>query len=262
MGARKRVIGGLTAVLVGAGMLAVPGGATAAPGGSGGPRFTVGAAGAGDAYFPYAGNGGYDVQHYDLDITYTPPAPAPAPLVGQLAGVATIDLVATQDLDRFNLDLRGMAVQAITINGKTASEMTPPAPGAEVEGAAYWHVQNDAARVWELTIQPRPNIKKGQGAQIVVAYGGQTTRPEDIEGVLYGWVTQRDGAMVVGDLVPSQRPSDRQGNIQLRDHRAGGEGRGRQRAARTGPDHGERLDHLVLGGPGLAGQLPDHGLGR
>jgi aminopeptidase N len=199
MSARRRVIGGLTAVLVGTGMLAVSGGATAAPGGSGGPRFTAGAAGAGDAYFPYAGNGGYDVQHYDLDITYTPPAPAPAPLVGQLAGVATIDLVATQDLDRFNLDLRGMAVQAITINGKNASEMTPPAPGAEVEGAAYWHVQDDAARVWELTIQPRPNIKKGQGAQIVVAYGGQTTRPEDIEGVLYGWVTQRDGAMVVGE---------------------------------------------------------------
>ena len=199
MSARTRMIGGLTAVLVGAGMLAVPGGATAAPGGSGGPRFTAGAAGAGDAYFPYAGNGGYDVQHYDLDITYTPPAPAPAPLVGQLAGVATIDLVATQDLDRFNLDLRGMGVQAITINGKNASEVTPPAPGAEVEGAAYWQVQDDAARVWELTIQPRPKIKKGQGAQIVVAYGGETTRPEDIEGALYGWVTQRDGAMVVGE---------------------------------------------------------------
>ncbi len=199
MSARTRMIGGLTVVLVGAGMLAVPGGATAAPGGSGGPRFTAGAAGAGDAYFPYAGNGGYDAQHYDLDIRYTPPAPAPAPLVGQLAGVATIDLVATQDLDRFNLDLRGMGVQAITINGKNASEVTPPAPGAEVEGAAYWQVQDDAARVWELTIQPRPKIKKGQGAQIVVAYGGQTTRPEDIEGALYGWVTQRDGAMVVGE---------------------------------------------------------------
>jgi aminopeptidase N len=199
MSARTRVISGWTAVLVGVGLFAIPGGATAAPGGSSGPRFTAGAAGAGDEYFPYAGNGGYDVRNYDLDITYTPPAPDPAPIVGELNGVATIDLVATQDLDRFNLDLRDMEVQAITINGKDASKVDPPAPGAEVEGAAYWHVQDDAARVWELTIQPRPKIKEGQGARIVVAYAGETTRPEDIEGALYGWVTTRDGAMVVGE---------------------------------------------------------------
>ena len=83
----------------------------------GGRRFRPGAPGAGDVYFPFAGNGGYDVRHYDLDITYTPPAPDPAPLAGRLRGVATIDLVATQDLDRFNLDLRGMDVRAITVNG-------------------------------------------------------------------------------------------------------------------------------------------------
>ena len=73
---RVRVVRGLMAVLVGAGALALPAAATAAPGE---PRFTAGAAGAGDAYFPFAGNGGYDVEHYDLDITYTPPASAPAP---------------------------------------------------------------------------------------------------------------------------------------------------------------------------------------
>jgi aminopeptidase N len=199
LSARTRVIGGFAAVLVGMGAFALPGGATAAPGAPGGPSFTSGAAGAGDAYFPFAGNGGYDVRHYDLDITYTPPAPAPAPIVGQLTGVATIDLVATQDLDRFNLDLRGMEVQAVTVNGKSATAVTPPAPGAEVEGAAYWHVQDDAARVWELTIQPRPKIMQGQSARVVVTYGGETTRPTDIEGALYGWVTQRDGAMVVGE---------------------------------------------------------------
>ncbi len=199
MRTRRQVSGALAAVLVGMGALVVSAGASAAQTGPGGPRYTAGAAGAGDAYFPFAGNGGYDVQHYDLDLTYTPPAPAPAPLVGQLSGVATIDLVATQDLDRFNLDLRGMDVQAITINGRSAREVTPPAPGAAVEGAAYWQVQDDAARVWELTIQPRPKLKAGHTARVVVTYGGATTRPEDIEGALYGWVTTRDGAMVVGE---------------------------------------------------------------
>ena len=117
------------------------------------------------------------MQHYDLDLTYTPPAAAPAPLEGQLTGTATIDLVATQDLDRFNLDLRGMQVTALTINGKRADAVAPPAAGAEVEGAAYWQVQDDTARVWELTVQPRPKLKAGQHAQVVIEYGGTTTRP-------------------------------------------------------------------------------------
>lgn len=196
MRVRRQMSGAVAAVLIGAGALVVSAGATAA---QPGPRYTAGAPGAGDAYFPFAGNGGYDVRHYDLDLTYTPPAPAPAPLVGQLSGVATIDLAATQDLDRFNLDLRGMDVQEITVNGETAREVAPPAAGAEVDGAAYWHVQDDAARVWELTIQPRPKLKAGHTARVVVTYGGPTTRPTDIEDALYGWVTTRDGAMVVGE---------------------------------------------------------------
>ena len=199
MRVRLQVFAALSAALVGVVTLVVPGGAAPAAQGAPGGRYTAGAPGAGDAYFPFAGNGGYDVRHYDLDLTYTPPAPAPAPIVGQLSGVATIDVVATQDLDRFNLDLRDLSVQAITIDGKPAGEVTPPAPGAEVDGAAYWQVQDDAARVWELTIQPRPKIKKGQTARVVIAYGGETTRPRDVEGVLYGWVTTRDGAMVVGE---------------------------------------------------------------
>ena len=37
-----------------------------------GARCIGGAAGAGDSYFPGYGNGGYDVDHYDLDIAYNP----------------------------------------------------------------------------------------------------------------------------------------------------------------------------------------------
>lgn len=194
---RRRMLGGATVALVVIAGIGVTG-AAAAPKGPG-PRYTAGASGAGDAYFPYAGNGGYDVQHYDLDLTYTPPAPAPAPLEGRLDGTATIDLVATQDLDRFNLDLRDMDVQAISINGKSATEVAPPAAGVEVDGAAYWQVQDDDARIWELTVQPRPKIKAGQSVQLVVDYGGTTTRPLDIEEAPYGWWTTRDGAMVVSE---------------------------------------------------------------
>ena len=100
----------------------------------GGPRFTAGADGAGDPYFPRAGNGGYDVSHYDLDIDYEPPTATvpPTPLAqirGRLDGVATIDLVARQDLDRFNLDLRGMTVSALTITGSGPPASRPPRTG-------------------------------------------------------------------------------------------------------------------------------------
>ncbi|GLI27389.1 peptidase [Agromyces rhizosphaerae] len=174
-------------------------GAVAAPGNPGQPKYTAGDEGGGDPYFPYSGNGGYDVLHYDLDLTYTPPAASPAPIEGDLDAVATIDLVPTQDLDRFNLDLRGLDVTAVTVNGKPATSSAPPAAGDEVDGAAFWQVQDDTARVWELTIQPRPKLKAGSEVEVVVEYGGTTTRPRDIEGFLYGWVTTRDGAMVVSE---------------------------------------------------------------
>jgi len=152
--------------------------ATAAPGSPGTPRYGPGADGAGDPYFPLAGNGGIDVLHYDLDLDYTPPAPDPAPLEGTLNGVAAIDLVATQDIDQFNLDLRGLTATSVVVNGKSM---------------AFDQVEN------ELRISPRPKLKTGQGATVVVTYGGTTIQPTDIEGALYGWVTTRDGAMVVSE---------------------------------------------------------------
>ena len=95
MRVRVQALAALSAALVGMVTLVAPSGAAPAGQRAPGERYTPGDSGAGDAYFPFAGNGGYDVRHYDLDITYTPPAPPPAPIVGQLSGVATIDLVAT-----------------------------------------------------------------------------------------------------------------------------------------------------------------------
>ena len=197
MVAGRRARRTLVAAGVGLALLVTPTVSTARPGGE--PRYAAGANGAGDPYFPFAGNGGYDVQHYDLDLTYTPPAPAPAPLRGHLDGVATIRLRATQDLDRFNLDLRGLDVRRVTVDGKRAKTVTSPPARAKQRGPAFWQVQDDQRRKWELVVQPRPKIKAGRTVELVVRYGGDTTRPKDLEGVLYGWVTTRDGAMVVNE---------------------------------------------------------------
>lgn len=184
--------------------LAVPATAAATAGDGhgdwGASRFAAGAPGAGDPYFPWSGNGGFDVKHYDLHLKYWPPAADPTtPMVGRLDGRATITLTATQNLDQFNLDLRGLDVGALTVDGRRAREVPPPAAGAPVRGAAYWQVQDDDARIWELTIHPGQGIRKGQRVTVVVDYGGPTGQPKDIEDALYGWVTTRDGAMVVGE---------------------------------------------------------------
>ena len=71
----------------------------------------------------------------------------------------------------------------------------------------------------------------------------------------------RQRAGRVDDVVPGQRPPDRQGHLPLRDHRAEGQGRGGQRTPRAGPGDGARVDDVVLGRSGPAGQLPHHGVG-
>ncbi|QIS01551.1 M1 family peptidase [Nocardia brasiliensis] len=91
---------------------------------------TVGAPGLGDPYYPLDGNGGYDVQHYDVTIDYDPPS-------HHLAGSTRIDAVATQVLRVFNLDFAGPAVRTVSVNNLSAAfdrngehelTVTPPVP--------------------------------------------------------------------------------------------------------------------------------------
>ena len=79
-----------------------------------GAAFTPGSSGLGDPFFPLAGNGGYDVSHYSLTLDYTPST-------NQLAGVDVITATATQDLSRFDLDLRGFSISQLTVNGQAAT---------------------------------------------------------------------------------------------------------------------------------------------
>ena len=143
------------------------------------PEYTPGSDGAGDPYFPLAGNGGTDVVHYDLDLDYTPRS---ARTRHRSRAVSTASPPSTssptQDLSRFNLDLRGLTATEVTVAGKPAT---------------FTQTTN------ELVITPTKKVKAGKQAQVVVTYGGTTTRPTDIEDALYGWVTTRDGAMVVSE---------------------------------------------------------------
>jgi aminopeptidase N len=76
--------------------------------------YSPGAPGIGDPYFPLEGNGGYDVQHYDLTFSYDP-------ATDELDAINKITATATQDLSRFDLDLQQLTVKSVDVNGATAS---------------------------------------------------------------------------------------------------------------------------------------------
>ncbi|WP_127818523.1 M1 family metallopeptidase [Microbacterium sp. CPCC 204701] len=82
--------------------------------------FTAGADGVGDALYPRAGNGGIDVEHYDLQISYDPPPNPSTSLTGRLEGRAVLRIRATENLERFNLDLRELTAARVAIDGEVA----------------------------------------------------------------------------------------------------------------------------------------------
>src|SRR5262245_10640765 len=59
-----------------------------------------------DPTTPGAGNGGYDVDHYDLTFDV-------ASDTGDVVATTRIRATATQDLSSFNLDLEGFTVDAV-----------------------------------------------------------------------------------------------------------------------------------------------------
>src|SRR4051794_24403918 len=143
--------------------LCVAGPAAAAP--------APGAPGLGDPFFPFGGNGGYDVGHYGLTLGYDPATRI-------LDGRAEITATAQQDLSRFDLDLRGFDVGAVKVDGRAAA--------AARDGQ-------------ELVITPARPIAQGATFLVDVAYRGQPQVITDPDGSIEGWVPTDDGAFVVGE---------------------------------------------------------------
>src|SRR3954471_19457950 len=88
--------------------------AVGAPAASAQAGYSPGAQGIGDPYFPLEGNGGYDVQHYDLSFSYDP-------ATDRLDGLNKITATATQNLSRFDLDLQQLTVMGVEVNDRAAS---------------------------------------------------------------------------------------------------------------------------------------------
>jgi len=134
---------------------------------------TAGAAGAGDNYYPGYGNGGYDVDSYDLVIDWDHDQRV-------MDSTATIVMTATQDLSSFNLDLIGFDVSSITVNGRAAT--------FERDGR-------------ELIITPAAPLELDSLATVEVAYAGAPSPVESVGFPFFagGWTDLGDSIVVAGE---------------------------------------------------------------
>ncbi|MET8232685.1 M1 family metallopeptidase [Micromonospora sp. NPDC005298] len=146
----------------------------AAPSASASPTqartFTPGAAGVGDAYFPSYGNGGYDVGRYTVKVRYDPAK-------DRLTGTATVQATATADLSSFNLDLAGLTVERVTVDGVPAT-----------------HSRDRN----ELVVKPATGLINGNGFLAEVTYSGV---PKPLRNEVLGdggFLHTTDGAIALG----------------------------------------------------------------
>jgi len=132
----------------------------------------------GDPFFPFGGNGGYDVRHYHLDLTWQPDSTL-------LTGSETILATATQSLSSFDLDLRGFTVKGVRVNGASASFSRPK--------------QDNTEPAQELTITPKKPLRQHVPFVVQIQYAGPPDVVTDPDDAIEGWVPTSDGAFVVGE---------------------------------------------------------------
>ena len=143
----------------------------AAPAYAGRAEATPGAPGVGDRLYPLLGNGGYDVQNYNLHVTYPEKDPKQT-----VTGDVTITAVATQNLSRFDLDFGGDSVGVVRVNGDRAAFVR----------------DGD-----ELVITPQHHLPKGRPFRVTVS--GYTAKPIEANADSpAGFVTTADGTFMAG----------------------------------------------------------------
>ncbi|RJQ88571.1 M1 family metallopeptidase [Amycolatopsis panacis] len=132
-----------------------------------------GASGAGDPYYPDDGNGGYNALDYHVDVSYDPPS-------GRLDGDTTVTSKATQDLSSYNLDLRGLDVASVEVEGKPA--------------------KFSRQKEHELVITPADPLRSGTEFRTRVRYSGMPEKTPHSGVGDNGWSRSADGgAYQVGE---------------------------------------------------------------
>jgi aminopeptidase N len=139
--------------------------------------FAASAAAAGtearDPFFPRSGNRGYDVSGYHVELAYQPRN-------GRIHATTTIEATAAQRLSHFSLDLNGLEVTAVSVDGK---------PAGFTRGRG------------KLKLSPRVPPTTGAEFTTVVHYQGVPRLLTDPDGSQEGWYRTDDGALAVGEPI-------------------------------------------------------------
>ncbi|WP_052434632.1 M1 family metallopeptidase [Streptacidiphilus melanogenes] len=137
------------------------------------PVGTKGAAGAGDPLLPLSGDGGLHVRHYALTLAYQP-------ATQHLEATAVLSATATQDLSGFDLDLAGLDVRHVTVDG----EAVPFSRDGQ-----------------KLQISLADTVADGADFTVAVDYGGTPHPVIDTDGTSDGWTALPgdQGAFVAGE---------------------------------------------------------------
>ncbi|MBC8100599.1 MAG: M1 family metallopeptidase [Armatimonadetes bacterium] len=130
----------------------------------------------GDPFYPGLGNGGYDAQHYTLDLDVNMRA-------NDIDGVVMMQARATQALSVFNLDFQGFRIGKIVVDGEPAT----------FERAGR-----------ELSITPAVAIAEGADFSVTVSYAGD---PEaNVMGSFSeGWANYGRGVFVASEPAGAAR---------------------------------------------------------
>jgi aminopeptidase N len=142
----------------------------------------------GDPYFPGLGNGGYDVEHYRLELDIDMSA-------DEFEARAAVRARALSDLASFSLDLYGLEVERVLVDGQEA-RFERPAPAPSADGKKL--------EPGELVIHPAQPLRSGAWFETVVEYSGSPEgRPDPAVPFLpgVGWSWTESGVYVVSECI-------------------------------------------------------------
>lgn len=126
----------------------------------------IGSPGIGDPYFPLMGNGGYDVQNYNITLDVDMDGE-------QIAATVVISAITTQELARFNFDFANLSINNLLVNNQPAE---------------YEQADN------ELTITPAEALPADSPFTVTVSYTGEPNASQ-----LGGWSFYDGGVLVAGE---------------------------------------------------------------
>lgn len=145
--------------------------ATVAPAAA--PAPVAGGQSSGDSLFPTIGNTGYDVRHYAIALTYASDT--------SIKATTTIEAKAERRLSSFSLDLEGLTVDRVRVDGKNATF---------------------ARAGTKLVVTPaRPASGR---FRVAVKYHGKPVTHLDPDGAKDGWVPSTTGATALSEPVGAQ----------------------------------------------------------